>query len=149
MTGIKTAFKNKVFRLAIMVYFCFMAIAFSVNAQTIIVVSTVSPFKNISIHQAKKIWLGEKKRLNGVPMIALDQKEGKTQHEFYQKILGKTPQEIDVYWKKMTFTGKAFAPTKLSNDQQIKEWLSLNPLAIGYIDVKSQDDSVRVLLEIN
>ncbi len=121
----------------------------SVNAKTLIVVSTSSPFVNITHNQARSLWLGMKKRLHNMPIIVLDQNQGKTQTEFYLGLLRKSPDEVNAYWTKLVFTEKAYPPTKLTGDKQVKEWLDLNPLAIGYIDASSLDSSVRVLLEIH
>lgn len=84
-----------------------------------------------------------------MPIIVLDQNQGKTQTEFYLGLLRKSPDEVNAYWTKLVFTEKAYPPTKLTGDKQVKEWLDLNPLAIGYIDASSLDSSVRVLLEIH
>ena len=67
--------------------------------------------------------------------------------EFNKKVLHKSSSQVKAYWSKLLFSGKGVPPKELKSDQQIKEFIAANPNAIGYIDRKNLDDSVKSILE--
>jgi ribosomal protein S3 len=56
--------------------------------------------------------------------------------------------EVNRYWAKRKFTGKAKTPKVLVSDREVKEWVARTPEGLGYIDGKSLDNTVKVLLII-
>ncbi|MBL4910816.1 MAG: hypothetical protein JKX78_12490 [Alteromonadaceae bacterium] len=125
------------------------SIAISASAETLIVAAKNSSITAITNKVAAKLWMGKKKRLNGKKVIIIDQQEDTpAQIEFYQKLLKKSTSEMKAYWAKLVFMGNSFPPRKLADDNKVKHWLSKHPASIGYIDVSSKDDSVKVLLTI-
>ena len=86
---------------------------------------------------------------NGSKVEPVDQAKGnKLRKKFYQSVLKMPEREVNRYWAKRKFTGKARAPKVLSGDRAIKEWVANTPGGLGYIDGKSLDKSVKVLLII-
>ncbi len=141
--------KFKLFYILGVVTFYFNVSVNLAHAETLVVTSQNSPYANIDLRLAKKLWMGKKKRINGTKVSILDQVDGNSaQTEFYQSVMGKNSNEMKAYWAKLVFTGSAFPPRKLDGDTKIKEWLATHPDTIGYIKADSLDDSVRVLLEV-
>ena len=66
--------------------------------------------------------------------------------KFYEKIVQQDDTWIKSYWSKMIFTGNAMPPKVIGDDAAVREWVSKNPDAIGYVDGKAVDASVKVLL---
>lgn len=90
-----------------------------------------------------------KKFSNGRTVEPVDQAKGSAIREkFYKSVLKMTEREVNRYWAKRKFTGKAKTPKVLDGDRQIKEWVARNPEALGYIDGGSLDNTVKVLLII-
>ena len=118
------------------------------RADVVAVVSSKSPVIALTKEQVADLFLGKMSRLpNGVLMVPVDQAEGSAAFDqFYEKIAGKSPAQIKAYWSKIIFTGRGQPPRALRNDEEVKKHLAQNPQAIGYIDEKMLDDSVRVLL---
>ncbi|MDH5571996.1 MAG: phosphate ABC transporter substrate-binding protein [Gammaproteobacteria bacterium] len=86
---------------------------------------------------------------NGSKVEPVDQAKGSDIREkFYRSVLKMTEREANRYWAKRKFTGKAQAPKELTGDRAIKEWVAATPGGLGYIDGKSLDKSVKVLLII-
>jgi ABC-type phosphate transport system substrate-binding protein len=52
------------------------------------------------------------------------------------------------YWSKRKYTGKGKPPVVALGDDAVKELVANTPGAIGYIDGKSLDKSVKVILII-
>ena len=118
------------------------------RADVVAVVSSKSPITSLSKDQVADLFLGRMSRLpNGALIVPVDQAEGSAAFDqFYEKIAGKSPAQIKAYWSKIIFTGRGQPPRALRNDEEVKKHLAQNPQAIGYIDEKMLDDSVRVLL---
>jgi len=121
-----------------------------VNADVVAMVSAKSPITTLDKSQVAGIFLGKASRLpNGVQPVPIDQAEGSTiRDEFYGKVTGKTATQIKVYWEKLIFTGRGRPPPSVSNDIEMKKRISENPAAIGYIDRRSIDSSVRVVSDL-
>ena len=65
--------------------------------------------------------------------------------EFYVNFTGKTAAQIKAYWSKIIFTGRGQPPKAVSNSGEIKQLLTKDPSAIGYIERSAVDSSVKVL----
>ena len=75
-------------------------------------------------------------------------KDSPLRAKFYKAILGKTETEMNRYWSKLKYTGKGKPPAVVLGDDAVKEVVANTPGAIGYIDGKSLDKSVKVILII-
>lgn len=104
----------------------------------------------ISHDEAARIYLGKSATFaNGRQATPVDQAEGSaTRAKFYKSVLKKDESEVKVYWSKLMFSGKGQPPRELANDQAVKAFVAGNPEAIGYVDGKFVDGTVKVLLII-
>lgn len=102
---------------------------------------------DISADDVQKIYLAKTKTFpNGKTAIPVDQTEGSAiRVEFLSKVIGKDEAQMKSYWTRLIFTGKGVPPNALPSDEQVKELVSRNVDAIGFIDAGSVDDSVRVI----
>ena len=116
-------------------------------AEVVAVVSSKSQMTSLSGNQIVDIFLGKTNHLaNGEAVVPVDQAEGSAlRDEFYQKFAGKSPAQIKAHWSKIIFTGRGRPPKDVSDSAEVKKQLAANPNAIGYIDPKAVDESVRVL----
>lgn len=65
--------------------------------------------------------------------------------EFEQKVLKKSSSQVKAYWSKLVFTGKGKPPQELASDSDILKAVASSANAIGYVDAKSVDGSVKVI----
>lgn len=102
---------------------------------------------DISADDVQKIYLAKTKTFpNGKTAIPVDQTEGSAiRVEFLSKVIRKDEAQMKSYWTRLIFTGKGVPPNALPSDEQVKELVSRNVDAIGFIDAGSVDDSVRVI----
>jgi len=116
-------------------------------ADVVVVVSAKSPMVALSKHQIVDIFLGKMHQFpNNGPVEPVDQAEGSaTRDEFYREFSGQSPAQIKAYWSKIIFTGRGQPPPEVQNGLQVKRFIAAHPNAIGYIQDKLVDDSVRVL----
>jgi len=117
-------------------------------AEVVVVVSSRSPVTALSKNHVVDIFLGRTSRFpDGEQAVPIDQAEGSAaRDEFYAKFAGKSAAQIKAHWSKMIFTGRGQPPKEASNSIEMKREVVQNPNAIGYIEQKLVDGSVRVLL---
>lgn len=118
-----------------------------VLAEVVVVVSAQSPVSQLSKPQVVNIFLGRSSYFSGDNRATpVDQREGNgVRNEFYSEFVGWTPAHLKAHWSKIVFTGRGQPPTQVANDEEVKRLLAGNPGAIGYIDKKSIDASVKVV----
>jgi ABC-type phosphate transport system substrate-binding protein len=104
----------------------------------------------LSKDKVADVYLGKIKTFSdGTPTKPVDQsKDSLLREKFYKAILGKTESEMNRYWSKRKYTGKGKPPMVVIGDEAVKEVVANTPGAIGYIDGKSLDKSVKVILII-
>jgi ABC-type phosphate transport system substrate-binding protein len=117
------------------------------RAEVVAVISSKSAISALSKRQVADIFLGRVTRFpDGTLAVPIDQAAGSAERdEFYAKVADRSPAQIAAYWSKIIFTGRGEPPREVSNSIEMKKRIVANPSAIGYIDVKLVDGSVRVL----
>jgi ABC-type phosphate transport system substrate-binding protein len=123
---------------------------FTANAQAdvVVIVSAKSPITSLTSEQIARIFLGKTSNFpdNGAA-VPIDQAEGSDfRDEFYSKVVHKNSSEVAAYWAKIIFTGDGRPPEKLESNAAVRKAVANNPNAIGYIDKRTVNKSVRVIL---
>ena len=78
--------------------------------------------------------------------MPLDQNEGSPlRDEFYLRVAGKSPAQLKAFWSKLIFTGRGRPPKSVANSIEVLKLVRENPAAIGYIDRRLADTTVRIL----
>lgn len=118
----------------------------SVMAEVVVVVNPHGPAE-LSKTQIKKLYLGQVNRLaNGEKAKVYElSKSSRLHKDFHSQITGRTPAQINSYWSKKIFTGKARAPEIISSRELLKREIAKNKNAIGYLDSSDVDDTVKVI----
>lgn len=115
-------------------------------ADFVVVVNNENPLESLHPSEVKKIFLGKKTFwANGQGIDILLQNDGDVHRSFLFQILHKSPRQLAVYWKKVLFSGKGLPPRKHPDDQSMKKAIAANPQAIGYIDVRQLDETVKAV----
>jgi hypothetical protein len=116
-------------------------------ADVVAVVSSKSAVTTLSKNEINDIFLGKTARFpDGSPAVPIDQAEGEAvRDEFYSAFTGRSVAQIKAYWSKIIFTGRGQPPRAVANSLAMKKLIDGNPAAIGYIDAKLLDDTVRVV----
>lgn len=122
--------------------------ATAAQAATALIAHPSNPLAGLTTEEAARIYLGKTRQFpNGKPVAPADQKTGSpVRAHFYKTVAGKSETELKEYWAKLLFTGKAQPPRELADDNEVRDWVSKNPDALGYVDGKAVDRSVKVLL---
>lgn len=117
-------------------------------ADIVAIVAATSSQTVLSKNEVMDIFLGKTTRFpDGKPAQPIDQIEGSpARDEFYRTFAGKSPAQIKAYWSKIIFTGRGQPPPEVSRSTDLKKRIVEHPGAIGYIEQRNVDDSVKVVL---
>ena len=64
---------------------------------------------------------------------------------FLQKVLQRKKPQVNAYWSRMLFTGKALLPEQGADDSAVIDFVKNNPQGIGYVYSSSVTEDVRVI----
>lgn len=125
-------------------------VAVSASAETVIISNKGVSSKSLTASSLKKIFLGKMRTYpDGGKVKPVDQKTGSPSHTvFYSRVIKKNATELKSYWAKLIFSGKGRPPKQLDGDSAVKAWVEKTTGAIGYIDSKAVDETVKILFKI-
>ncbi|MGA7595974.1 MAG: phosphate ABC transporter substrate-binding protein [Gallionella sp.] len=124
--------------------------AASAHAEVVVIVSAKSPVTSLTAEQTAKIFLGKTSTFpdDGVA-YPIDQAEGsEARNEFYANVVHKNPTQLSAYWARVIFTGNGQPPVALAGNVTVRSVVAKNRNAIGYIDKRYLNRSVRVVLSV-
>lgn len=121
--------------------------AFGASAEVVTVVAAGNPIDSLSRGDVANIFLGKIRHFpDGTPVQPIDQPESSPAHRaFYRQIGNMRPAELKAHWSKMIFTGRGQPPPIAADDEAVKQALSRQPAAIGYIEDGTVDARVKVV----
>ncbi|MGX9418819.1 hypothetical protein [Vibrio sp. WJH972] len=86
---------------------------------------------------------------NGLKTITLDQNtDSKVRQKFYHSLVNKSVAQVNAYWARLLFTGRATPPRIANRSEEIRRLVQENPNAIGYIDSDFLDSSVKEVFRV-
>ena len=139
--------KRRLLLFAIAVFACGVDAAAARAEDVVAVVSAKSAVTALNANQVADIFLGKTSRFpDGSQAVPIDQVEDSpVRDKFYAQFTGKSPAQVKAHWSKIIFTGRGQPPKQAANGIEARKLVADNPNAIGYIDSKLVDSSVRVL----
>lgn len=116
-------------------------------AEVVIIASANSGATSLDAKTAKKLFLGKTKSVPGMTSVVLIGQPDKspTKAEFTKKVTKKDLGKFKAYWSKIVFSGKAVPPKELGSDAEVKAYVASHNDAVGYINAKAVDSSVKVI----
>lgn len=86
---------------------------------------------------------------NGRPALPLDLPvDSETRAEFYSRMTGKSIAQINAYWARIIFTGRATPPRIVSTVPGLIQAVQENRNAIAYIDSADLTDALKVVFQL-
>lgn len=135
-------------KILITFFLFFFASAASTQAEIVVIGNLKNNQQLLSSTQVEAIFMGRTRSFpNGRIALPLDQST--LRPEFYLKLTSKSIEQINAYWIRTLSTWLTSPPLILPNDNAVLSIVNENKDAIGYIDKKNLDNSVRVLLILN
>ncbi len=108
-----------------------------------VIVNKDNPLNAISKQQLIDLFMGRTPYFpSGGAVVKLDAPStSKARKEFYQSLVGMSLSEVNAYWARLMFSGRATPPMQVPQEQDIVKLVIGNSNAIGYIPRGSYGDS--------
>jgi ABC-type phosphate transport system substrate-binding protein len=114
-----------------------------------VVVGKDSPITHISDREIEQIFSGKLRNVDGNDLQALDLPSGDvTRNTFYQKLMGRSPDQMRSHWARLIFTGKGRPPREVNNSHDMVSMIKSSDNFIGYIPASEAGDNVRIIKRI-
>lgn len=132
---------TQLFKVCLLSMFSFSALA------DIVVVVHKDNVAAISEKTISNIFMGKESQFSdGTAVVPYNvASSSKLRDEFNENVIGRSTSKVNAYWSKLIFTGKGAPPKELANDAEILSMVASNPAAIGYVESKSVNDSVKII----
>lgn len=103
--------------------------------ELLVIVNKQNPMNNISEEQVIDLFMGRTPYFpSGDPVVKLDAPSGsEVRKDFYHTLVQMSLPEINAYWARLMFSGRATPPMQVPQEQDIVKLVADNTNAIGYI----------------
>lgn len=113
----------------------------------VVIVSTSAGPIEMGHSELVHLYMGRLNRLpSGLSALPLDLEEAR--ETFYAGLVNKRLPEINAYWARLVFSGRASPPRTVATAAEMLNIVSNNPGAIGYVRRADLNDRVQVVMEI-
>lgn len=119
-------------------------------AQLVVVVNARSGVAAMSRNEVVNIFFGRNRHFfNGIEVQPVDMPDSHPDRaRFYGALVGKDLADINAYWSRQLFSGRVQPLIKLASTEEVVNWISTHPGAIGFVDISMVDARVRVVYEL-
>ena len=135
----------------ILLFLLLLISAGDLNAGNIVVIiNSDNPLEQLTRHQVVDLYMGRQLLFpDGTSALPLDQAMHTTERAiFYRKLVNRRVAEINAYWARLLFSGRASPPRSMIDSDEILRTVRNNPGAIGYIDEDQVDQTVKVVFRL-
>lgn len=127
-----------------------LAASVAAAGEIVVVVSAKSAVTRLTQDEVIDIFLGRHREFpGGQAALPIDQPKGSpTRTDFYRALTNKTLSEINAYWARLYFSGKANPPTQAEKAADVLAHVLNTSGGIGYLDQEQLDPRFRVVLKL-
>ena len=124
--------------------------AFIFSGDLVVVVNKENSIDELTPRELVDIYLGKDRTFdNGLIIVAYDQRNGsKERAVFYRFLVNKSVAQMNAYWARLLFTGRATPPSSVVDSQAVLKFVQYNEGAIGYIDSEYLDGTVKEVFRV-
>ncbi|MEI7843260.1 MAG: hypothetical protein WCI39_09530 [Gallionellaceae bacterium] len=117
----------------------------------VVVVNQKNGVSKLSRDEVIDIFLGRNRQLSsGISALPLDLPASTAEREyFYSRLTGKSMNEINAYWARLIFSGRASPPTLVRSQEESIQMVIDNRSAIGYVARSKINAQVKVVFELS
>ncbi|HVL01857.1 MAG TPA: hypothetical protein VM553_18695 [Dongiaceae bacterium] len=128
-----------------------IALVCSARAEIVVVVNASSPVDQFSRREVVDLYMGRTQHFSdGSLVLRLDlPPDSQARGDFYRGLVNKSVAEVNAYWAKLLFTGRASPPQVMDNSANLLKAIRENKNAVGYLDSKDIDASVKVVARVD
>ncbi len=116
----------------------------------VVVVNPKNGVNKLTREEVIDIFLGRNRQLStGLTALPLDLPGVSLEREaFYLRLTGKSMSEINAYWARLIFSGRASPPTQVRSQEESMQMVIDNRSAIGYLERSKISSQVKVVFEL-
>ncbi|WP_124949372.1 hypothetical protein [Sulfuriferula thiophila] len=128
----------------------FLSVIQPVAADVVVIVNLDNPVDHLTREQVIDIYMGRYTHFpNGQIAAPIDMDpESPVRVAYYQKLVNKTVAQINSFWARLLFTGRATPPQVAPDAKAVTNVVMHNRGAIGYVDSLSLNDNVKVVYRL-
>ncbi|MDD1780741.1 hypothetical protein LRP49_05935 [Enterovibrio sp. ZSDZ35] len=117
------------------------------QAGLVVVVNQANPVESLSSRQVMDIYMGRFTAYpDGTSADTTDLPDNSPiREDFYNRLVGKSVAQINAYWARLLFTGKAEPPEAKPSEQAVVNYVLENRHAIAYIRESDLADGLKVV----
>lgn len=115
-----------------------------------VVVHPARAFDYLTPAQVIELYTGRRTQFpDGHPAYPLDQAAiSPGRAAFYQHLMNKSLAQINAYWARLLFTGRAEPPEVVADDAAVLQRVASDPAALGYVTSDAVDRRVKIVLRL-
>lgn len=116
-----------------------------------VVVNKQNPITTLTKQQITDLFMGRSPYFpSGAAVMKLDAPGSSlTRQLFYQALVSMSLPEVNAYWARLMFSGRATPPMQVASEQDMLQLVSQNPSAIGYLLEGASSDEIKVIFTIS
>lgn len=120
------------------------------GSDVVVIVNINNPISALEKREIIDLFMGKKHVFHdGQSARPFDQNESsQARASFYRHLINKNIAQVNAYWARLLFTGRATPPQEFSDDKAVIEAVRNAPGAIAYIDSQWLDDSVKEVFRV-
>ena len=121
------------------------------RAELVVVVHPSNPADSLSRREVVDLFMGRTQYFaDGSLVLRLDQPpQSQERQDFYRGLVNKSVAEVNAYWAKLLFSGRASPPQVVDGNKAVLAAVRDNKNAIGYVDSAAVDASVKVVARVD
>ncbi|WP_415897893.1 hypothetical protein [Neptuniibacter sp. QD57_21] len=134
----------------LMILLSTLIVSLQASADMIVICHPDSEVEQLSRKQVIDLYMGRVQHFpNGNKASTLDLPSDSDQRaKFYKGLTGKSLSQINAYWARLIFAGRATPPQAVQSSQEVIDTIMKDTTAIGYIRKSELVDSVRVIAHV-
>lgn len=118
--------------------------ACAAQAEMVVIVNPDSGVEFLNDNDLINIYMGHYQKLpSGITAFPVDLTSER--ESFYSELVNKTLPEINSYWARLVFSGRASPPRQVRDPAEMVDIVGSNRGAIGYVDRALVNDSVTIV----
>lgn len=129
-----------------------MSLPVAAVSEIAIIAHRNNPLRSLTPREVSDLYLGRLRSLPADPGSLPALYDHPSDHElrarFFHLLNGMSLKQLNAYWARLRFSGAVLPPYTLPNSRAVVDAVGKNPVAIGYVEAGSVDDSVKVLLRL-
>ena len=128
----------------------YIAANVALASDLVVIVNPLSGVRSMTRDEVANVFMARYRQLpSGTMARPLDLGSDSVQrHEFYARLVGKQLPDINAYWARLLFSGRAIPPLQVRDSDAAIKTVAENKGAIAYVDKRAVDARVRVVLEL-